>query len=355
MVKRALIALILLLLLTPLLGCSTGYVIRAAYEEGQILWRRENIKELLNSGAVQGEEAEKLAVVLEARAFSETIGLTPNDAYTQYSKIDRDVLAWVVMCARKTSFELKTWWFPIVGTVPYRGYFEKADALKFTEKLSAKGYECSVRPTEAFSTLGWFNDPILSTTLRRDQISIANTVIHEIVHGTVWVKNHVAFNESLANFVAHEAAVQFWNSPGRTALSLKQSDQFSESPMNKAEEERVIEYELAILIQTLYSALDELYRSDGTDEVKLARRAEIFDSATKEFRERHPNAKILRTISNAEIMQLKLYLTKLNKFAEAFNRLDRDWLRFFALIQEISKKARDSKHFDPFAALDGIN
>ena len=103
-----------------------------------------------------------------------------------------------------------TWWFPIVGRVPYRGFFSVDDALDAERDLQKEGYDTYVRPTAAFSTLGWFNDPVLSTTLQTDDVEIVTTVLHELAHRYLFVPGQVGFNESFANFIGRVAAIQFF-------------------------------------------------------------------------------------------------------------------------------------------------
>ena len=110
-----------------LAGCSPGYAMRAAYEEAMILWRAEPITTILEIETNQ-EKARKLHRVLEAREFAASLGFEPGDSFTRYSELDREVLAWILIGSRRDAFDLYTWWFPVVGTVPYKGFFEREDA-----------------------------------------------------------------------------------------------------------------------------------------------------------------------------------------------------------------------------------
>jgi len=148
-------------ILAALSGCSPFYVIRAAYEEGKILMNRKEIAEAIAAPDTSPDERNKLELVLEAREFAIGMGLTPGESFTKFTHVDRDTLAWVVLGSKPDSFTLYTWWFPIVGRVPYKGFFEKASADAAAAALERRGYESWVRGTEAISTLGWFNDPVL--------------------------------------------------------------------------------------------------------------------------------------------------------------------------------------------------
>ena len=169
----------LLLLSLSISGCSPFYVMRAAYEQSKIFCSERSIDKVLKDPSTTEEVRDKLSRVLEARTFATSnIHLTPGDSYTSYAVVDRNVLSWVVMGSRPDSFSFATWWFPIVGSVPYKGFFEQEDAEAEGKILTEQGYEIWIRGASAFSTLGWFDDPVLSTLLQRNEVEIVNTIIH---------------------------------------------------------------------------------------------------------------------------------------------------------------------------------
>jgi predicted aminopeptidase len=278
------------------------------------------------------------------------IGLDPGCSFTKYSKVDKDVLAWVVVGSRRDSFMLHTWWFPIVGRVPYKGFFSQDDARDEAASLEKEGYECWVRGTEAFSTLGWFSDPVLSTTLKHSHARIANTVIHESVHSTVWIKNNVTFNESLANFVGTEGAAAFF---ARRAAQCAESDcTTARSDAAEAQNDLTFQYELSALVDAMYLALDSLYKDEafGQDE-KIARRASVFEEYMVPFRAKFPSLQILKAVNNAEIIQLKLYLSSLVTFRKVFDANGRDWGRFTDRMRAIKDAVDENSSLDPFVLL----
>src|SRR5688500_18712347 len=191
--------------------CSPLYVIRAGIEEAKILGRRRPISDVLADPATAASTRAKLQLVVQARTYADRqLGLDANESYTTYSWVDSDTLLMVVSAARKDRFEAYTWWFPIVGKVPYKGYFDFDHAYEEARELEARGYDTSVRPSGAFSTLGWFNDPLLNTLLRYGDVSLAGTVIHEITHNSIYLPGQAGFNESFANFVGDRGAVDFF-------------------------------------------------------------------------------------------------------------------------------------------------
>ena len=339
-------------------ACSPGYVMRGAYEQGKILIARRDIQKVLADPEVPTDSKEKLAIVLDARDYATRIGLNPGGAFTSFAQVSRDPLAWVVVASRRDAFALHTWWFPIVGTVPYKGFFDKADADAQVVELERQGYEVSMRGTEAFSTLGWFDDPVVSTTLKNSPTRIANTVIHESVHSTVWIQGGVAFNESLANFVGSEGAVSFFLGRRESCRAKDEPCELEAQQLAAAKREYAFQVELAEVVDTLYNRLDELYRDPAlSSDEKITRRVGIFAEVMAPLRAKYPSLQILKEVNNADIIQLKLYLSKLWLFHELFVQRDRDWGAFMGVMREIKRgmdSAEGGSAKDPFIMLKDI-
>ncbi len=201
----------LAVVLGPGTACSPLYVIRAGWEEARILRGRQPIDEVIAAPETTERTRVKLRLATEARAFArDRLGLDVGDSYTTYTELDRDTLAMVLSAAHRDRLEAVTWWFPIVGNVPYRGFFDLEGALREQESLEAEGFDTLLRPTSAFSTLGWFSDPLLSTVVRYDEVELVTTVIHELSHNHLFVPGRVRFNESFATWVGRAGAVQFF-------------------------------------------------------------------------------------------------------------------------------------------------
>jgi len=208
---RAALALVALSLAASCIACSPVYVVKAGIAEVEILRARRPIHQVLNDTATDADTRAKLSYVLEARRFAaEELGIDVGDSYTMFTQLERDTLALVVSAAPKDRLGNVTWWFPIVGRVPYRGFFSLEDALEAAADLEADGYDTYVRPTAAFSTLGWFNDPLLSTVLETDDVEVVQTVLHELSHQHLFAPGQVDFNESFATFVGRVGAIQFF-------------------------------------------------------------------------------------------------------------------------------------------------
>ena len=335
-------------LLPGLFGCSPEYFIRAAYEEGRILWRRKPIAAMLAEDRIGPDVRRKLQMVLELRDFAaDRLRLNVGGSYAAYSRVDRRVLLHVLTAVPKTALEPYTWWFPLVGHVPYKGYFDPDDARKEAESLAAQGYDTNIRPAGAFSTLGWFDDPLLGHLLELDRVSLADVVLHELLHNTLFLPSSAAFNESLANFVGKRGAFDFFawrygaKSPeARAALRAWQE-----------------EIEFSGLMMELAGRLRALYAEPVPEAEKLRRREQVFAQSQQEWaraldgRPDHLHASFSRTtLDNAVVLQSLLYVTHLARFEELYRR---EGQRLSLAIEAVRIAARDAG--DPFDALPGAS
>ncbi len=192
-------------------ACSPMYVIRAGIAEAKILRARRPIPEVILDPATDERTKTKLTFVAEARNYAiDVFELDVGRSYTSFSQLESDTLAMVLSAAPQDQLTPRTWWFPIVGRVPYRGYFDEDAALREQRKLEEDGFDTFLRPTAAFSTLGWFADPLLSTLIRLDEVDLVETVLHELSHNHLFVKGRVRFNESFATFVGRAGAIEFF-------------------------------------------------------------------------------------------------------------------------------------------------
>ncbi len=310
------------------------YLARAAWEEGKILRGREPIAQLVRDSTVAPEVRAKLELVLEARQFAvDSLALPAKDAFTQYTQLARDTLLLVLSGAPKDALESRLWWFPVVGRVPYKGYFDLGDAERAERALARDGYDTYLRPASAFSTLGWFDDPLLSTTLRADSVDLVNTVIHELTHNRYFAKGDAVFNESFANFVGARGAEWFFRARGDTARA--------EASVARWADDRL----LAAYWARLYRSLDSAFRSLAGDSLRarrLAARDSIYGAARRVLVD--SMAPRLRTISpayaervrldNAALVARRIYLTDLEGFERAFAESEGDLRTAVAMLIE---------------------
>jgi predicted aminopeptidase len=317
-------------------GCGAGYVARAGYEEARILWRRRPIAAVLAQPDLDPATRAKLELVEPVRAYArDDLGLRVGGSYTSLATVDADQVVHVVTAAPRTKLRPLTWWFPIVGRVPYRGYFDEADARAFAAGLERDGDDTMVRPAVAFSTLGWFDDPLLSTMLRDDETRLAETLIHELTHSTRYVPGQAAFNESLAMFVGLRGAERFFAARGDGDRAARVADRWADAQTFSAALAEVVAH-----LRRAYAApLDESARQALFAELQRA-------VAQRQWRTQEYAAFWRRPINNAVIVHDQLYADRLPLFAAALACHGDDLRATLAAIL-----AGLDQHDDPYAAV----
>ena len=337
--------LLVVFLLTPT-GC---YLSRAGWEEAKILASRRRIVRLVDDPTTDPATRARLELVLQARGFAaDSIKLRTGDSFTTYTHLDRDTLVLVVSGAYRDRLEPYTWWFPIVGRVPYKGFFDFSAAQSLAQDLERRGYDSYVRPSAAFSTLGWFNDPLLSTTLRLDSVDLANTVIHEVTHNTFYKAGQAVFNESFANFVGARGAAWFFRTRGDSAAAA-----FADADWE--DDKRMGEF-----WASLYRSLDSAYQAHPGDSLRAVRlaardtvyargRAHLLNDVAPTLRTIAP-ARLarVRIDNNAALLARRIYLTDLELFDRVWARENHDLRK---TIERVIALAKDAD--DPYTAIKG--
>jgi predicted aminopeptidase len=324
------------------------YLLRAAVAEGGILARRRSIVATVADSTTPPAIASKLRLVLAARGFAaDSIGLRAEESFTTYTKLDRDTLVLVLSGAYRDRLKAKTWWFPIVGSVPYKGFFDFGAARQAGRDLDAAGFDVYLRPSPAFSTLGWFNDPLLSTSLRADSIDLVDTVIHELTHNTFYASGQATFNESFANFVGARGSAWFFRTRGAPAAAEEADARWSD--------EKTMSRFWARLYHSVDSAFkahaqDSAARLVARDTVYAHARRELVDVLGPQLRTIGPRVLERTRLDNAALLAHKIYDTDLDAFDVVWEAQGRDLRRTVVKIIELAK----SRPKDPFAGLRNI-
>ncbi|MEP7066758.1 MAG: aminopeptidase, partial [Gemmatimonadota bacterium] len=260
------------------------------------------------------------------------------------SRIDRDTLVVVLSAAYRDRLRYKTWWFPIVGSVPYKGYFDVHDARRAAADLAREGFDAYLRPASAFSTLGYLEDPLLSTTLDEDSVELVNTVIHELTHNTFYASGQAVFNESFANFVGTRGAEWFYSARGDSVR------------VEQARKDWARQKTLGRFWSAVYNSVDSAFKvhASSRDE-RLRARETVFTAARERFATEieptlpgyNPDKRVALHLDNAALMSRRMYRTGLDDFDAIY---EREGEKLPAAVARIIAIARAAPK-DPYAAV----
>lgn len=316
-------------------GC---YISRAAYEEARILSRRQAIAKLVDDSTTDPALRAKLSLVQEARRFAiDSLALAARKSFTAYSRLDRDTLVLVVSAAYRDRLERKTWWFPVVGRFPYKGFFDFPGALRTAEALRGEGFDVTVGPSSAFSTLGWFNDPLVSTTVKADSVTLVNTIIHELLHNTFFAKGQVSFNESFATFVGGRGVEHFFRARGDSVSLRRAEDEWHDDLLLGAFWERTSNE-----IERVFASLPDSASAEriaARDSVYARARTRLVDSIGPQLRTYPVGWAQKVKLNNAVLLSRRVYAERLDRFDSVYVAEGRDLKR---AIQRIIATHKDS-------------
>lgn len=342
--KKTASALATAALTSALAGCSTlGYYAHLATGEMAVLGARRPIPQLINDPDTSPRLRARLQLALRAREFaSDTLDLPRNKSYTTYADIHRPFVMWNVFATPELSLQPIEHCFLIAGCVAYQGFYRKAHAQALADRLAKQGDDVWIGGVPAYSTLGHFADPLLSTMDRWSDDELVGTIFHELAHQEYYVKNDTAFNESFATFVQREGLRQ-WHAdnhlppPDPTAATRER--QFTELALATREK------------------LKTLYASDLPAAIKHSRKTQILADMRREYERMrdtawHGNHDYDRwfdtPLNNAKLLPFGLYDRGVPAFAALFKRCSGDWKRFYAAVRSIGDEPASQR--DAFLA-----
>ncbi|MBU2510571.1 aminopeptidase [bacterium] len=319
--KNKLIILTLVMTSMFLQGC---YVIKQGMGQFKLQFSQVPLEEAIENEP-NGEYRKLLAAVPAIKQFAvEQLCLKSNKNYTSYYATQDTGVSFVVTAAPKTKLEPYTWWFPIIGSVPYKGFFDEAEALELEQDLTSRGYDTYRFAAPAYSTLGWFKDPITTPMLKRGYFALASTIIHEMVHTTKYIEGQGDFNEQLASFIEYKGARSYFEQ--NNLLDGKQLQDIESSRQNRIQ--------LLNLIQTYLKNLDELYKSTADEAVILEKREDVFARLSEEIVRLYPhNPKTNWRFNNARLLQYKRYDEDSQLLNNIWEQSDGDWKKFWQLVE----------------------
>ncbi len=292
---------------------------RSASGHAGLLWRRRSIDKTIADPKTPPELKKKLELVVEVRRFAfDHLALKRSHDYETWTPVKGAALTWLVEAAPRTRLEPYLFYFPLIGSFPYKGHFRRDLAVAEAASLERKGYDATVSGAAAYHTGLWISDPLPSTMLAYGDGDLADTLIHELTHGTVSFKNDTDFNEALAVWVGERGAVEFLTAKGAAgAPALKEYlDDGAEAEKRET------------LYRDLRGRLAALYDGPGTDGEKLEKRKAVFDWARAEAKTRGLSP-LREPLNNAVVLSHSLYAPDLAPFDAHFEKCGRDWARSF--------------------------
>ena len=344
--RQSLLVAAALLLLVAALSAPGRFLFSAARGHLSLMVGAIPLSLALAEGDLSDDEQIKLRWVPRIKAFGEQqVGLNPTRNYESIN-LEFDTVVWNVSGCAADSFTSHHYRYPIVGKLPYIGYFNRAHADREAERLQGLGLDTWIRAAGAYSTLGWFRDPLWRSMLAWDVDRLANTVLHELVHSTLWLRGHGRFNESFAAFVGDRAAEMFVESRGAEFAGL--------SERRRMREEDKQHYRRSF--RALFLELEQLYELELPRADVLDRKAAIIGAARRRHAHEDWNlpgySKAMdegRVLNNARLVQFAVYNTKNEVFAAALERFNGDLAAFVGAARTLEERRKEAKAgFDPY-------
>lgn len=354
--KRAL-SILLLPGLLVLAGCQTaGFYTQAAHGQLQILSRRQSCEKILAAPETPFELKARLRLAREICRFAGgELGLPANGHYQDYADLGRRYVVWNVSASPAFSLEAKTWWYPIVGSLDYRGFFTERGAQAAAARLREKNFDACVEGVEAYSTLGWFTDPLLNTFIHHRDATLAEILFHELAHQRVFTSGDTDFNEAFATAVGQEGARRWLLSRGDTnvlteyTLALRRNQDFVRlvaGARQKLEllygDERTVAGKIKAAKRPAAVSTDELARN----------KQRVLDELRRDYEQLKTNwggyagydGWFAADLNNAKLNSVATYHDLLPAFERLLAAQDGDLQKFYAIVKELSRLPKTERH-----------
>jgi len=325
-----------LLLVFCLSACSSpAYYLQAMSGQKKLMQSRQDIETLLDDPATSTELAGQLRKAEEIKTFAETrLDLPVEGSFSSYVEVEGEALVWNVIATPEFSLQPKKWCFPVAGCVPYRGYFKQQKAQESAQHLSRKGMDVIVSPAAAYSSLGWFDDPLLSTMFSGPDTRLAAYLFHELAHQRLYIKNDGIFNEGYASFV-EDTGVRAW-------LEFNQQ----QGGLEKWLELQRVSKEFASLVGKARTRLAMLYLSNESETVMRNRKAGIFSTLERDYQKlsdenwqgkRYYSSWFNEPLNNARLALFNTYEGSFCAFQGLWEKSAGDWQKFQQLAERKSR------------------
>jgi predicted aminopeptidase len=310
------------LLTLSLNGCGdVFYFSKMGWHQGSVHFRSIPVKDLLEDAGTDAQAKEKIRFIQEVKHYGEKrLGLTATKNYTTFVQVEGPIL-YVVSACEKDRLKPYSWSFPVIGQVTYKSFFTREDAVNEKTVLDGRGYDTYTQRAGAYSTLGWLKDPILSSMLEWDYAPLANLILHEMTHGTIYIKGQTDFNEQAATFVGNQGSINFL------------TEKYGADSKEVAYARHLQEDDLLFgrWIDQACRRLTDFYERDIPRAEKVKGREAIFQFMKEEFKEIKPR---LQTdtyshfekipLNNAVLLAYHRYIHRLSSFGPVYDYLGRD-------------------------------
>ena len=332
-------------------GCSDlGYYWQAASGHLELLNRKQDIQELLDSPHTPAELKWKLKLVKSVRKFAiQQLAIPENEGYSGYVELDRPYVTMVVTAAPELELNARKWCYWFIGCQEYRGYFDEEQARTYAEELRRQELDVSVSQITAYSTLGWlnkswmpdyFSDPVLSTFLRRNDAELITVLIHEMAHQVVYVSNDTSFNESFAVFVEQEGLRQFLGYADDKAILDDDRTELYQWYLKASKDRHLFRH----LINSTFEEMEKLFSSELANAEKLRKKQQLFDDLRENYLTHKNEFRVLsydnwfkQDLNNTHLLGVKRYHSKVDKFERLFNQQGKDLGQFFQVVRKLAE------------------
>lgn len=314
-------------------GCSSmGYYWQALNGHAELLNGQQPIAEVLDDQNTLPEIRQRLELAVDIRQYaSQQLHLPDNDSYLQYSDLKRPFALWNVVAAPKYAVEAKQWCFLFAGCLSYRGYYDKREAESYAESLRQQGYDVMVSGARAYSTLGWFDDPLLNTMLYKDDARLAGIIFHELAHQQVYKKESSAFNEAFAMAVEIEGVLKWLKARGdMDAIAIYKKDLQQQLQFNR-------------LLRTTREKLKQSYQVSSSDKDRAIAKEKIFFDLKKAYEilkqkwgEDSYDQWMAQDLNNAHLALVSTYYDHVPYFRKLFAQNNADFGDFYRLVEVMS-------------------
>jgi predicted aminopeptidase len=333
-----------LLMIGALSGCQTiRFYSQAAAGEYEILAHQTSIDQLIHDPATDPKLKAQLKLVLRLRQFAaQELKLQPDGSYLKYVDLHRPFVVWNVNVAPLLSLDPKTWWFPIVGSASYRGYFSEAGARRYAAIWDKKGWDTYVGDVPTYSTLGWFRDPLLNTFIFEREADLADTIFHELTHRRLFVAGDTDFNEAFATMVAEEG-VRRWFEASANARAFE-----------RYEEGLRREHDFVKLVLATRDELEKVYDDARLPEAaKLQRKAEIITHMRAHYAKLKESWGVRKSgyddwfaepVNNAQLSTVAAYYELAPAFKALLLAKGGDMEKFFEAVADLAKLPLEKRH-----------